>query len=397
MDASSLAPGAVRERLQVATGGVRAGTVMRASVTPLASIFGSGFLIIVPVLERTIGSAAVLGAIAVSALAWVVGTAIRHNVTVIEPAVEADTLERRIERLDRVSDLVIVVAYVISVALYLRIMAEYIGAYALGGDVTAERAVASFAVAIIVGVGVTRGFGGLDTMDRVAVLAVLLLTTVLGGALFITDALDGLSGELELPPVPDTSIGEVLLVLGGIVITVQGFETIRYLGEEYDAPTRIWASRFAQVLAASIYIGFVAVATPLMGLGTEAGPDDDLLDITERVAPLLALPLVLSAIFSQFSAATADTVAAAGNLRSLYRVRMRRRRPYLLTGIAAVLMIWLIPTFTIIAIASRAFAAYYCVQCVIALLTSDGILRRLFYGLLALVLAAITLLAQPVE
>ena len=49
-------------------------------------------------------------------------------------------------------------------------------------------------------------------------------------------------------------------MLGGIVITVQGFETVRYLADEYDAPTRIWASRIAQATAASIYVGFTIVA-----------------------------------------------------------------------------------------------------------------------------------------
>lgn len=396
MSGEGSAQGTLRSRLTRATGGVEVGGILRASVTPLASIFGSGFLIIVPVLELTLGALAVLGAIAVSVLAWLVGTAIRHNVVAIEPRVEAGTLSQRVERLDRLSDLVIVVAYVISVALYLRIMAEYVGSYALEGDETAERALASAAMLLIVAVGITRGFGGLDLMERLAVGAVLILTTVLGGALFITNGLDLLGSGIQLPPVPDRSLSEILLVLGGIVITVQGFETIRYLGDEFDAPTRIWGSRFAQLIAASIYIGFVLVATPLMGLGTEAGPDGDLLDITERVAALLALPLVLGAILSQFSAATADTVAAAGDLTSLYGTWMRRRRPYVLSGVAATLMIWLIPTFTIIAIASRAFAAYYCVQCVVALLTSRGVWRRAFYGILAVILAAITLLAQPV-
>ncbi len=59
-----------------------------------------------------------------------------------------------------------------------------------------------------------------------------------------------------------------------MLICVQGFETVRYLGNEYYRPTRIWASRVAQAVAASIYLGFVVVATPLMGLGTDAGADD---------------------------------------------------------------------------------------------------------------------------
>ena len=61
-----------------------------------------------------------------------------------------------------------------------------------------------------------------------------------------------------------------------------------------------------------------------MGLGTDAGTDQTLLDITERVLPLLALPLVLSAVLSQFSAATADTVAAGGNLHGLFAPRDER-------------------------------------------------------------------------
>ena len=43
---------------------------MVAVVTPLASILGSGLLIIVPVLERTLGALAVFGAVAVCAVAW---------------------------------------------------------------------------------------------------------------------------------------------------------------------------------------------------------------------------------------------------------------------------------------------------------------------------------------
>lgn len=96
------------------------------------------------------------------------------------------------------------------------------------------------------------------------------------------------------------------------MITVQAFETVRYLGDEFDAPTRVWASRLAQLISTSIYIGFVAVATPVMGLGTTVGADTILLNITGRIAPWLALPLVLSAVLSQFSAAIADTPRPMG-------------------------------------------------------------------------------------
>ncbi len=368
-----------------------------ATVTPLASIFGSGFLIIVPALERTLGALAVLGAVVVCAVAWAAGTAIRHMVRVVEPLAERGELDTTSRRLDRVSDAVIVVAYIISVALYLRIMAQYIVHYAApGGSALAERLLACGAVLIIVAVGVTRGFRGLDLLERVALSAVLVITAGLGGALLIHSGDLLFDGGLQLPPVPGVGIGRVLLVLGGIVITVQGFETVRYLGEEYDAETRVWASRVAQAIATFIYVGFVAVATPAMGLGTSAGPDATLLQVTNRVAAFLALPLVISAVLSQFSAATADTVAADGNLRGLSRW-MHGPRPYLVSGGAAIALAATVQTFTIVAIASRAFAAYYALQAVIALRTSDGVARRVGYGALAAVMAAVTLFAAPAD
>jgi hypothetical protein len=370
-------------------------TVLKATVTPLASTFGSGFLIIVPVLERTLGARSIVGICGVCMLAWLVGSAIRHNVTIVEPLEDDQRLDRATRRIDEASDLVIVVAYVISVALYLRIMSQYVVELAVGGSETAERALASGAVLLIVAVGIVRGFAGLEIMERAALGAVLVLTTVLGAALFFHDAAALGGSGLDLPPVPGLGASEVLLVLGGVVITVQGFETVRYLADEYDGETRVWACRLSQIVSSSIYIGFVALCTPVMGLGTADGVDATLLDITDRVVPFLGIPLVVTAVLSQMSAATADTVAADGNLRQRVGGRMRHPLPFLVTGAAATLLVWLVPTFAIIAIASRAFAAYYALQCLVALRTTRGLGRKLGFGLLAVVLALIALLARP--
>lgn len=48
-----------------------------ATTTPLASIFGSGFLVIVPILAAAVGSYAVFAMAAVCALAYAVGSLIR--------------------------------------------------------------------------------------------------------------------------------------------------------------------------------------------------------------------------------------------------------------------------------------------------------------------------------
>jgi len=370
--------------------------VARATVTPLASIFGSGFLIIVPVLERTLGGLAVVGAVAISAVAWMVGTAIRHNIRVVEPLVQANDLGRSSERLEAVSDMVIAIAYVISVALYLRIMAEYIVDSISPGAGAAVSAIAAGGAAVIVLVGMTRGFRGLDLMERIALIAVLLLTTVLGTSYLVESSGQLLGEGINLPPVPDSSIVAIALTLGGVVITVQGFETVRYLGDQFDAESRVWASRVAQAVATSIYVGFVLVATPLMGLGTPDGADSTLVDITERVAPLLVIPLVVSATLSQFSAATADTVAARENLHRQFPKALAGSRAYALSGIAAIAMILTIPTFTIVTIASRAFAAYYCLQCVVAMRTAPSRPASAGFAVLATLMALITLFAKPV-
>lgn len=389
-------PPALWSNRSMAKPGVSRRTAIRASVTPLASILGSGLLIIVPVLETHLGRAAVFGAIAVTGLAWLVGSVVRHNIAVVEPLIEDARLDTVTARLDRFSDAVIVVAYIISVALYLRIMAQYmIGYVTPDPHSNLERVIAVAAVVAIVSVGIARGFDGLDRLDLISLITVLVLTVVLCGVLITHDANQLVSGDFSLPPIPDESLISTLLVLGGIVITVQGFETVRFLGGVYDRDTRITASRIAQLTAAAIYIIFVAAATPAMGLGTSAGADNTLLDITSRVAPLLALPLVLSAGLSQLSAAIADTAAADGNLRGLSS-KMKGAWPFLISGLAAAALAATVPTYTVVAVASRAFAAYYACQALVALRTSEGLARKAGYGTLATLMIAITLFAQPV-
>jgi len=328
-----------------------------ASVTPLASIFGSGFLIIVPILERALGSMAAVGMAAVCAVAWMVGAAIRHNVAVVEPLTDAGKLDRITARIERASDLVIVVAYVISIALYVRILAQFVVQYASAGSGLTERLLGVGVIVLITAVGLVRGLSGLDLLERVALGAVLVLVVAIG-ATFAADDVSRLVGSgVRLPPLPQASVGSVLLVLGGIVITVQGFETVRYL-PHIDRATRIAACRLSQLTASLVYVLLVVLATPLMGLGTAAGADDQLLELVQRVAPLLALPLVLCAVLSQFSAATADTEAGVGNLDAIAWRPLRGPRRYVLVGVAGATLAATVSTTMIIVVASRAFAAY---------------------------------------
>ncbi len=374
--------------------GARAVTL--ATVTPLASIFGSGFLIIIPILERELGALAAVGMAGVCLVAWMVGIAVRHNVAVVEPLADADRLDTITSRIDRASDLVIVVAYVISVALYLRILAVFVVGYVSTGSGVTERLLAVALVLVITAVGLVHGLAGLELLERLALGSVLVLVLALGLRFAGSDASQLLGGGLRLPPVPGPGLVSVALVLGGIVITVQGFETVRYL-QHIDRKARIAGCRLSQLISSVVYILIVALATPLMGLGTRSGADRGLLELVQRVAPLLALPLVLCAVLSQFSAATADTEAGVGNLRVIGWAPLRGRRRYLLVGGAAVLLAATLGTYVIIMVASRAFAAYYALQCTVALRTSNRGSIRVGYGVLAVLMVAITLLAQTAQ
>ena len=88
---------------------------------------------------------------------------------------------------------------------------------------------------------------------------------------------------------------------------------------------------------------------------------------------------MLSAVLSQLSAAIADTAAADGNLRGLNHW-FTGPRPYLISGAGAIALAATVPTLTIVAIASRAFAAYYAIQALIALRTTTGLTRKLGFG-----------------
>lgn len=96
-----------------------------------------------------------------------------------------------------------------------------------------------------------------------------------------------------------------------------------------------------------------------MASAVAAGRDGTPLALVQLVTPVLALPLVLSATLSQFSAAVADTEAGFGNVTALRVGVLAGRRVYVLLAGALVLTL---NTLLLVVVASRAFAAYYALQ-----------------------------------
>ena len=92
-------------------------------------IFGSGFLVIVPILNGAVGPYSLVAMAGVCAIAYAMGSVIRFNIRNVEPVLEAGTAPARLLRWERTANLALVLAYAISVCLYIHILAAFL----LGG------------------------------------------------------------------------------------------------------------------------------------------------------------------------------------------------------------------------------------------------------------------------
>ncbi|MBW1907592.1 MAG: hypothetical protein JRJ24_20305, partial [Deltaproteobacteria bacterium] len=135
-------------------------SLTKATTTPLASIFGSGFLIIVPILAGAVGHLSVIAMAGVCALAIAVGSVIRFNIRRTEPVL-ADNPPESTLSLERASDLALILAYVISVSLYLHILAAFVlGGFDADTELN-ENIVTTAVIGVIMLIGMTKGLAPL--------------------------------------------------------------------------------------------------------------------------------------------------------------------------------------------------------------------------------------------
>lgn len=363
--------------------------------TPLASIFGSGFLVIVPILASAVGPYAIPAMVVVAFVAFLVGTIVRHNILCAEPVLEQGS--RRVTVVfERLSGFSLVAAYVVSICLYIHILSAFVLAdFKLDTEFNK-----SLLTTVIIGIVTIIGLlGGLKPLEKLEQWA-LYVTIVILVALLIVFVFYDVSQFLAqrafaLPEMPDRSLWEIATIVAGTLIVVQGFETTRYLGETYDVSTRIRASRWSQYFSLSVYVVFVALAQPLVPALEGNYGDNSLIVLAAAASVLLPLPLIVAASLSQFSAAVADTLAAAANIKEASGQRINVRWGYLLVGGTAMSLAWSGSTFEIIALASRAFAFYYLLQCVVAFSVCRNHRERLRFIFIGIVLGFVLIFAVP--
>ncbi|MEZ0121739.1 MAG: hypothetical protein AB9Q21_04135 [Candidatus Reddybacter sp.] len=346
---------------------VRLSRNWRATVTPLASIIGSGFLVAAPLLSHAVNGWAFFAMAGIVLLAYGIGEVIRFNIRHAEPLLNSPQAPPLLLNMERLSGLALSVAYVISVAFYLRLLASFLlHAMEIESDFYANLLTTGVLVSIAL-IGLWRGLEGLENLEESAVnIKLAIIAAVLLGLLnFDLNWLAQPENPINYTPLADWP--HSMRLLAGILLIVQGFETSRYLGAEYDANTRIRTMRYAQLLSAAIYLLFIGLSLPLLNGYQEPRSETAIITLSAMVSPILPAMLIVAAVMSQFSAAVADTAGSGGLLSEFSRRHLSPRLGYIFVVTLAIVLIWSANIFEIITIASRAFAAYYLLQCLVAL------------------------------
>ncbi len=148
----------------------------RAAITPLASIIGSGFLVLGPILVSSFGQYAPLVMFILCALAYLFGAAIRFNIARLAECNGMRSVPEN--RLEKLASWALAFAYIISVAYCLNLLGAFAVSLTPLNDAFHAKLVTSLVFAAVLIVGWTKGFLALERMEQVTVGVKLRLLTL---------------------------------------------------------------------------------------------------------------------------------------------------------------------------------------------------------------------------
>ncbi|ESQ83726.1 hypothetical protein AEAC466_12015 [Asticcacaulis sp. AC466] len=374
----------------------------RATVTPLASIIGSGFLICGPLLAKEFGSAAAIAMALLLLLAYAVGAVIRFNIVHIENIGPQLNLHAPMAWFMRAAQTMLAIAYAVSVAYYLKLLAEFAMKPFNVPDNLHILTSNLLVTLIIIALTALTFSGSIKKIEHAAHATVSLKLGIIAGLLaglavwWITH----LAIQTDTPPMKLSWSGLPLLL--GLLITVQGFETSRYMGASYDQVTRVKTMRYAQWLSSAIYMAFLLCLTPFLERASHAEGVAGILDIMTFVAPLLGIFVLVGAVSSQLSAAIADSIGSGGLLIEVSRGKLGISLAFITSSALAIAVVWLTDPFQVVALSSRAFAIFYAMQAILALWVSlktnvGSLAARIGFGSLAAICVVAAVMGAPAE
>ncbi len=380
---------------------LRQSSQWRATVTPLASIIGSGFLIVAPLLHTVLGKWALVGMIFLSALAYAIGTVIRYNIQYAEKYLISNR-SSGISNLETLSQWTLGIAYAISVAFYTSLFTAFLFDRIGIADPMLMRWATTVLLLFVMTVAWRRGAHGLETIELIAVTLKLAIIIGVLAALASYDLMTGTSW-FQHEAIRPLSAWDTAAMMAGMLMVTQGFETARFMGAHYPAAVRINAVRYSQWIATAIYVIFIGVTCPLfLAFPIVELNETTISETLGQVVMVLPVMLLIAATASQLSAALADTIGGGGLLKELVPIRLPDNVFYMGIVVIALILVWSANVFEIINYASKGFGAYYLLQVMIAialLIKQEANFRKLvslaFCCLLIAILLFVVLASIP--
>lgn len=368
----------------------------RATITPLASIIGSGFLVLGPILDVSYGGFAPLIMLGLCAVAYLFGSAVRYNIAGLDRGTPRSAI---VNHLETIASAVLAFAFIVSVAYYLNLFGAFGVSLTAWDDSYHARLLTTAVLIVILVVGWTRGFNALERLEQISVGIKLAIIAGLLLGLAVHFGETAQVSALEFGSAKVTGWAGVTL-MAGLIVTVQGFETSRYLGAAYSAPVRIRSMRLAQLISTIIYVIYISLLAYSFDTGSLTLDETAIIDLMQVVAPILPILLVVAALSAQFSAAIADTSGSGGLISEISKGKVPEPAAYALLVGLGVILTWTANIFEIISYASRAFALYYALQSAIAAMSARDQGQRgkaISFGALAVLGVGIALFGQSVE
>ena len=345
---------------------LRRSTQWQATVTPLASIVGSGFLIVAPLLHSVLGKWALAGMVGLSLLAYCLGGVIRFNTIHAEEYLEKNA-HGVVVWFEHAGQLVLGLSYAISVAFYSSLFVTFVADKMCEGCEQRHLTLATtFLLLTIMGISLWRGSKGLELIELIAVTIKIAIIVGVLAALSTYDVMTG-TQWFQHNPMQSMSLFETLSVLAGMLMVTQGFETPRYMGAHYSPAVRIKAILHSQWISIGIYILFIGVTCPLfLTFPIQELNETTISQTLGHIAFSLPALLLVAAAASQLSAALADTIGGGGLLAELVPQKLPNHVFYVLITAIALIIVWNLDVFGIINYASKGFGLYYLTQVLIA-------------------------------
>ncbi|MDQ7061322.1 MAG: hypothetical protein Q9M43_09380 [Sulfurimonas sp.] len=193
-------------------------------------------------------------------VAYNVGNIIRFNIKNLKPILQT-TASKKTLILEKFSDIALLVAYVVSVSLYLHILSAFtLSSIGIDSDLN-ENILTTSIIVLITFIGMTSGLRPLEILEKYALFITLVVVFGIYDFKLYTSG-----ANFIMPEASKHSSFEIVAILAGMLIVVQGFETSRYLRNTYSAELRIKTSKYSQIISTIVYIIFIALAMPVTHL-----------------------------------------------------------------------------------------------------------------------------------